>query len=51
MSRGVHPLVGAARTDPTSVRVVLAQQEPVPRRIDENVHRVLSILEEHPDAV
>ena len=50
MSRGVHSSAGTACTDPTSVRVVLAQQEPVPRRIDENVHRVLSILEEHHDA-
>ncbi|MCD4849995.1 hypothetical protein LN996_04145 [Arthrobacter sp. AK01] len=29
---------------------MLAQLEPVPRRIDENVHRVLSVLEEHHEA-
>jgi predicted amidohydrolase len=50
MSRGVHSPRATPLSGPTSVRVVLAQQEPVPRRIDENVHRVLSILEEHHDA-
>ncbi|SEJ21353.1 Carbon-nitrogen hydrolase [Arthrobacter sp. yr096] len=50
MKRGVHSLPEEHRHRPTSLLAVLAQLEPVPRRIDENVHRVLSILEEHHEA-
>jgi predicted amidohydrolase len=50
MQRGVHSLPVEQHPRPTSLHVVLAQLEPVPRRIDENVHRVLSVLEEHHDA-